>query len=86
MCGLNENSPDLWAPVFEYLIPSWWNCLGRVRRRDFVCGWGPTLRLQKACAIPRVFSASPCVDPHVSSLLSLLTRLCSASMDSNEFP
>ena len=28
-CGLNENDPH--RLMFEYLFPSWWNCLGRIR-------------------------------------------------------
>ena len=32
--GLNETSP--WAHIFEYLVPSWWNNLGKIRSCGFV--------------------------------------------------
>lgn len=27
--------PPPWAQMFEYLVPSWWCCLGKFRRCDF---------------------------------------------------
>jgi hypothetical protein len=35
--GLNENSLHRLC-IFEYLVPSWWNCLGRIRRYGLVGG------------------------------------------------
>lgn len=75
--GLNENTPNLWAPMFEYLIPRWWNCLG-LGGRGFVCRWGSDFKASEDFFL--------WVDPHVSSLLSLLKCLCSARMDSNKSP
>lgn len=33
--GLNENGPPQ-ANIFEYMVPSWWDRLGRIRRCGFV--------------------------------------------------
>ena len=46
--GLNENGPH--RLMFKYLVPSWWNYLGRIRRRGLlkeVCYCWQALRFQK---------------------------------------
>lgn len=44
--------------VFEYLVPCWWNCLGRIGSLvgEVVSLWGRALRFQKTQAIPSAFS------------------------------
>ena len=40
--------------MFEYLVPHWWNCLGRVRRYDLVgvgMSLGAGFKISKAHAI-----------------------------------
>lgn len=56
---------------FEYLVPSWWNSLRKIKRCDQleeVCHWDQPLRFQKTGPIPRVCSSPPpAVDQNVSS-------------------
>ena len=36
-CGrLSKNGSH--GLIFDYLVPRWWNCLGRVRRGNFIGG------------------------------------------------
>lgn len=54
---------SLEAHMSEYLVPSWWNCLERMRRCDLVEGAtrGPALKFQKTCPIPSVCQPCDCV-------------------------
>lgn len=47
------------AHLFKYLVPSWWDCVERIRRCDLIgdgAFWEPPLKLHKTFTIPRVLA------------------------------
>lgn len=43
--------------LFKHLVPSWWNCLGRVRRHDLVGGRRASKNLWHSLSLPYAFGS-----------------------------
>ena len=78
------SSPTQEAQVFECLVLSWWNCLGRIRRCGLVevCHWEWALRSQRSILFPVNSLCLMFVDLFVT-LNAMLLVCCHAGMDFN---
>lgn len=58
--------------MFEYLVPGWWNCLGRIRKCDFVGDRHGDFR-RPLCALRFFLNLDPDVSSHthVPAFMSL---------------
>lgn len=63
--------------MFEHLVSSWWNCLGKIRRCGLVgIGVGRGCEVSKAHAIPSYHSLPVHTDQDVSCQLVLQYHAC----------
>lgn len=74
--GLNENGPHRFH-IFEYLVPSWQNCLkrlGDVALLEELCHQGQTLRFQNSFAMPLYYCL--CLEIELSAVCSHVWCCC----------